>query len=381
MKPLSTVAGLVEAAAGPYEFATSYKKETGRRIAGSACSWVPAEILDAMETSLFRVPLHAGRISHAASHLQSYGCSAAKGILELGLNGKLDFLDVMIFPNLCDTLQNLVDIWLHAMSRIPAAGLYVPVNLDSSGACSYLETELERFAAALSGILKVRPGDDGLERAIDTRARRRRAILDLFERRAKSPRAVTAVDMYGFLWASDFLETGELETMAASLGGSGDASAGRGGVQVFLAGTGFPYPSFFRLLDELSIRVADDYICQGRAFFGYGPDPESDGSGRPMRRIARSLLSRVDGAVKFREGAAGRLEERILKSGAGEVLWVTQKFCDPWGWQLGILKERLEKAGLRVFPLEITGVEGEDAALRTRLEAFVEMVEMGGDFY
>lgn len=375
------MADLVETAANPFEFAASYKKERGRKIAGAACSWVPVELLDAMEATLFRVPVYAGRISHAATHLQSYGCSTAKGILELGLNRKLDFLDVMLFPNLCDTLQNLVDIWLDAVGRIPAASFYVPVNMDSSGACDYLETELNRFAARLADILGRNAGDDDLERAVESQAQRRRVILDLFERRARNPSAVKAADMYGLLWASDFLETRELETLAATLGEGREASEAEGGVKVFLAGTGFPYPSFFRLLDELSIHVAEDYVCLGRAFFGYEPGPERKGGEGPMRTVARSLLSRVDGAVKFREGGTGRLAERIQRSGTREVLWVTQKFCDPWGWQLGILKESLEKAGLRVFPLEIAGVEGEEATLRTRLEAFVEMVDMGGDFY
>ena len=359
----------------------SLKAGSSRPVVGSASSWVPVEGVEALGASLFRVPLVPGKISHAAAHLQSSCCGYGKGILELALSGGLGSLDAMVFPSLCDTIQNLTDIWTLTVPGIPAVSLYVPVNMASTGAAPFLETELRRMMEGLSRILGKNAGDDDLEAAIEAWRERRRLVRSFYEKKRGAAAGITATEAYGLLYASDLLSTDELRLMAEGLEAR-PARKKAEGIEVFLVGTGFPFPGFFRLLDELDVRIVDDYICGGRAFWGYAEEPDRAGGEAPLAAVARGLLARVEGAT--RRGKAGEgatVLERIRASGTRHVLWVTQKFCDPWGWQLGMIRDKLEKAGVRVFALEMGGVEGEEGMLRTRLEAYVETVRMGEEYF
>jgi benzoyl-CoA reductase/2-hydroxyglutaryl-CoA dehydratase subunit BcrC/BadD/HgdB len=381
MQAIATIEEAVRAASSPVPALASLKARSGRPVVGSASSWVPVEIVEALGASLFRVPLLPGKISHAAAHLQSYCCGYGKGILELALSGGLGSLDAMVFPSLCDTVQNLADIWALAVPAIPAVGLYVPVNMASAGAAPFLETELRRTMEALSRALGKSAGDEDLEKAIETWRERRRLVRSFYDRKREGASTITATEAYGLLFASDFLSTDDLRRLTADLE-SRPEKKDADGVEVFLVGTGFPFPGFFRLLDGLSIRVVDDYICGGRAFWGYDDEPDRAGGEAPLAAVARGLLQRVEGATRLRgPGEGASVLERIRASGARHVLWVTQKFCDPWGWQLGAIREKLEKAGTRVFALEMSGIEGEEGTLRTRLEAYVETVRMGDEYF
>ena len=381
MQAITTIEEAVRAASSPVLALASLKARSSRPVVGSVSSWVPVEIVEALGASLFRVPLVSGKISHAAAHLQSYCCGYGKGILELALSGGLGNLDAMVFPSLCDTVQNLADIWTLAVPGIPAVSLYVPVNMASAGAAPYLETELRRMMEGLSRILGKNAGDDELEAAIETWRERRRLVRSFYEKQRGAAAGISAMEVYGLLFASDLLSTDELRRMAEGL----EARPGKkeaDGIEVFLVGTGFPFPGFFRLLDELAVRVVDDYICGGRAFWGYVEEPGRAEGEAPLAAVARGFLARVEGATRRgKPGEGASVLERIRASGTRHVLWVTQKFCDPWGWQLGMIREKLEKAGVRVFALEMSGVEGEEGTLRTRLEAYVETVRMGDEYF
>jgi benzoyl-CoA reductase subunit C len=382
IKAIRSPGQLVDFAAGLPEHAGALRQESGRRIVGTPCSWVPAEIVEAAGAVLYRIPLCTGKVSHAGVHLQSYACSYGKGLLEQALEGKLGFLDAVVFPNLCDTVQGMADIWGVCLKTIPAAGLYIPVNMQGAHAVEFLEAELQRFAERLADLLGTKIEGDRLEEAIAAWREKRRIVRSFYEKTGTAPGMIPAAEKYALLQASDLMSGEEIEEISGVLLGQKRAGTAGEGVRVFLVGSSMPFPSFFKLLDELSIGVADDYICMGRAFWGFEEGPERTGGESPYGAIARGLLSRTEGATKFRaNGGAGRLLERIVRSGLRDVLWVTQKFCEPWTWQLAVAGPELEKSGCRVFHVEMAGVEGEEGALRTRLEAFAEMLRMGSEYF
>src|SRR5512145_2094089 len=118
----------------PYGYLNPFKAETGRKIVGTVCSYAPEEIILAAGAHPVRLFGSGQKIRLAEAHLQSYCCSLVRGVLEDALADRLAFLDGIVFPHTCDSIQRLSDIW-----RLNVPGCFhldavLPVKLDTEGA-------------------------------------------------------------------------------------------------------------------------------------------------------------------------------------------------------------------------------------------------------
>mgnify|MGYP001004430966 CR=1 FL=1 len=65
------------------------------------------------------------------SYFQSYICHIPRSTIELGCTGKLDLLDGMIFPSICDVIRNLGGMWQMLFPEKLSAYLDLPQNFDA----------------------------------------------------------------------------------------------------------------------------------------------------------------------------------------------------------------------------------------------------------
>ena len=79
---------LKDIAADPLAYARNWKKETGRKVIGSLCSYAPEELILAGGALAFRMVGGSGSITRADAHLQAYSCSLVRGALEDFLHGR-----------------------------------------------------------------------------------------------------------------------------------------------------------------------------------------------------------------------------------------------------------------------------------------------------
>ena len=50
-------------------------------------------------------------VIHGDAYYQSYICRIPRSTIELGVSGRLDFVDGMLFPSICDVIRNLSGMW------------------------------------------------------------------------------------------------------------------------------------------------------------------------------------------------------------------------------------------------------------------------------
>ena len=85
----------------------------GRKAIGHMPIYVPRELIHACGMLPVGV-LGAGErleIIRGDAYFQSYICHIPRSIVELGLSGRLDFVDGFWFPSTCDVIRNLSGIW------------------------------------------------------------------------------------------------------------------------------------------------------------------------------------------------------------------------------------------------------------------------------
>src|SRR5512140_2220167 len=105
----------------------------GRKAIGFMPIYVPREIIHA--AGMLPVGIVGGgdrlEIIRGDAFFQSYICRIPRSTIELALSGRLDVLDGMLFPSICDVIRNLSGMWRMLFADRYVHYVDVPQNFDA----------------------------------------------------------------------------------------------------------------------------------------------------------------------------------------------------------------------------------------------------------
>ena len=108
--------------------------QPGRKAIGYMPIYVPREIVHA--AGMLPVGIFGGgdqlEVIQGDAYYQSYICRIPRSTLELGLTGRLDCLDGMLFPSICDVIRNLSGMWQILFKDKYVRYIDVPQNYDDA---------------------------------------------------------------------------------------------------------------------------------------------------------------------------------------------------------------------------------------------------------
>jgi benzoyl-CoA reductase/2-hydroxyglutaryl-CoA dehydratase subunit BcrC/BadD/HgdB len=126
------------------------------------------------------------------------------------------------------------------------------------------------------------------------------------------------------------------------------------------------------MIEEAGGLVVGDDLCTGsRSFSGL-----IDTAAAPLIGIAGRYRERVVCPAKHRglTDRADHLVRLVRDKEASGVIFFLLKFCDPHAFDLPYLREALEKERIPSLLIEVEEKLPADGQLRTRFEAFMEML-------
>ena len=367
----------------PREYAEKWKKETHGKVIGHFCSYTPVEIITAAGALPFRIFSSGVDISKADAHLQAYSCSLVRGALEDALSGQLDFLDGTVFPHTCDSIQRLSDIWRMNTNFGFHSDLILPVKLIGESAEEYMTAVLRKFKEALEKNIGVRISEEDLKKGIETCNRVRENLGRLYSLRQKNPHVIQSSDVHTIFKASMIMDAkqaaeklhglvieleGELEGESK---GDNDASVPER-KRLVLSGGLCTMPDIYDIVETAGGAVVWDDFCTGSRYF----EGEIEEMNDPIAAIASRYLKRVNCPAKH-SGVLSRgeyLVEKVRQNQADGVIFLFLKFCDPHAFDYPYMKEMLEKQGVPSMLFEIEDQTSSEGQLKTRCEAFMEML-------
>ena len=360
----------------PYTYCRKYKEETGKKIVGYTCSYTPEEIIYAAGALPFRLFGTDEGIHRADIHLQSYCCSLIRGILEEGLSGRLDFLNGVVFPHTCDSIQRLSDIW--RLNIIPTfhIDLVLPVKLNTASARQYLIDILGKFRKDLESALGVTITDAALTDAIKIYNQIRGLMIKLYTLRAQKPEILSGSVFHSIIKAAMIMDRQLfLKALTQIVAQLETAPAGKikpGTKKLVITGSICSHPDIYDIIENAGGVVVWDDLCTGARYF----EGILDEKVPPLEAIAQRYLDRDICPAKH-AGLTERgesLVQMVRKQTADGVIFMLLKFCDPHAFDYPYIKELLDRENIPCMLLDMEEQLPAGGQLQTRFETFIQIL-------
>jgi benzoyl-CoA reductase subunit C len=351
-------------------------KRDGKKVVGFVCSYLPEEILQALDILPFRI---TGRgvqdTAHADSFLSRVNCSFARSCLELGFTGRYDFLDGAVWVNGCDHIRRCYDNW---KAKIPLPFMYmlpVPHKISSQGRQWYKE-EVIAFTKAVEEHFGVELTSEKLAEAVSTYNETRRLLRELYDLRTGDPPAFTGAEVLTILSAGTSMPRLEYNRILREVleeGPSRPDGASDGRVRLLVAGSMMDDPEIIANIEDLGAIVVTDALCFGAKNFWDLTDETGDVFENLVDRYyEHPPCPRMAGAYPKR---LAFLRDQIERAHVDGAILEHIKFCDLHGTDNALLKKDLERDGIPVMELERQyGPLADAGRIRTRVQAFLERI-------
>jgi len=351
-----------------------YEKELDRPVIGVMPAYFPLELIDA--AGGYPVQLWGNNlpIENADGYLQSYCCSVARSMLELELRGIAQMVKAYAFTSLCDTLINLREVYRRIFPK-PTVELSIPITRTVEARHSYLNSVVKSVTEGLEAVTGRSITSDALASSAEIYGRMRALQRRLYRIRRETPGIVKSHDFYTVIKAGFFLPPDTyslmLETLLDSL--DGQAGVGCSGPKLLLSGMVFDPVEIHKIFDETGARIVDDDFANG------------------WRTVSKNTLQTgnlVEGITEYLFNPApccciynpdndrhAYLLNKAKTSGADGVLFWYTKFCEPDAFDRPQLMKHLKDAGIPVAFIDLELTMNNFDAVRTRINAFCEMLE------
>jgi benzoyl-CoA reductase/2-hydroxyglutaryl-CoA dehydratase subunit BcrC/BadD/HgdB len=339
--------------------------------------------------------------------LQTFACSLTRNLFSQRSNGGLSSLSGLLLPgNICDSLQNVGDVWRRRFPEDKIFRLTYPAARFHEGSVNFLAQELRLLSESLRRTYGRSLSRDDLIAAVSLVSRFREAAQILYSCKAVDPSLATysevarmvrqfltlpnanTADQIGkFAGAvSQILdqrgELGILKSLQKALlsGTLRDVEIAKSRTPRVLVMGGMIEPHAIASLFKGSMKSGDEVIALDLLSFGFKTafTPTVNLDGDPFVAMSRSILGAPSEPTQ--EGLPGRLEflKLLLSRLAIDGLVICeQSFCDPDQFEAPSLANAASQVGVPSVRLPLDPELSDRARLEGRIQSFLETLEGG----
>jgi len=352
-------------------------KSQGKKVMGYACTYLPEELLYAMDILPYRLTGRgATDTSTADSYLSRVNCSFARCCLELGFGGEYDFLDGAVFVNGCDHIRRAYENWaVHESAALPFMYILpVPHKITPEG-LEWFGEEVGSLKGTLERRFKVKASPEKLSQAVAVYNESRKLLRRLYDLRAGEDPPVTGAQMLTIISASTAMPKAEFNVLLKQVLDELESKPKNetGKTRLLIAGSIMDDPEFIENVESLGAVVVADTLCFGAR----GVWNLTEEGGDPLAALVKRYYEhepcpRMAGHYRRR---LAFVREQVERAGVDGVILEHIKFCDQHGTDNALLKKDLEESGLPVIELEREyGPLSDAGRVRTRVQAFLERI-------
>jgi benzoyl-CoA reductase subunit C len=358
-------------------------KGEGRKVIGYLSAFCPIEILTAAGVVPIRLKGNVSEaITKADAHMETIVCPFIRNVFDSALKGKYDYLDGMVLPHLCDSTDRTSDIWNYNL-RLPYFHFLNMPHVTDEPSVEFTKEILRMFIASLEKFTGDKITDADIAAAIKAHNENRTAVRDLYSVRKHNPPLISGVEMTKVLVAAMSLPVDEstalIKSVTQEVRDRNPSSEGKQ-PRIMIISDQIDDVAIPGIIEEAGAILAMDDISVGAKMYW----PDVDVSPDPIRAIAERYLRKlklptlVDSGMTYQQGLEtrfGHIKQFISDFKIDGAILVVYRYCDPYGFEVPTIKSYIESTGVPVLYLEDEYSVSTLPRMKTRIEAFLEMIE------
>jgi benzoyl-CoA reductase subunit C len=354
----------------------------GRIVVGFMPFYVPRELIHAAGGLALGV-LGGGdqlEVIQGDAYYQSYICRIPRSTIELGVTSRLDFVDAMLFPSICDVIRNLSGMWKIMFPKVKSRYVDVPQNFSDSVGGSFYVSELGELRDILARLAGREITEDALRNSIAVYNENRALVREVYAFRARFPWKAPAAEVYLLMRAGMVLP---VEEHSAMLRDYLDAAAAeerprRDNSRVVVTGAFCEQPPL-SLIKSIELAgcyiVDDDFMLVNR---WEKSDVAADGD--PLAALSHAYLhDSLETAAKYQPDQSKKgqwLIDAVQRSGAEGVIFASASFCDPALLERPMLQRALAARGIPYIAFKFAENSGQMQPIREQAGTFADSIKL-----
>lgn len=353
-----------------------------RKVIAYMPVYVPREIIHA--AGMLPLGIMGGgdqlEVIHGDAYYQSYICRIPRSTIELGLSKRLDFVDGMLFPSICDVIRNLSGMWKMMFPGKYVRYFDVPQNYIDDIGGNYYINELNELREGLEHLSGRKITDEALHRSVEVYNRNRQLVMDVYAMRSREPWKVPSSEVYLLMRAGLVLPVEEHNEMLADyLAAAASVEAiKRDNCRVVINGSFCEQPPL-NLIKSIELSgcyiVDDDYMLVHRWLQKAVPT-----TGDPMANLSSAFLHEsASSAAKYdaHEEDKGMFLLKQVKDNAAEgVIFAAPSFCDPALLERPMLADRCSEHNVPYISFKYAENSGQMQPIREQAGTFADSIKL-----
>ncbi len=357
-------------------------KSTGKKVIGYLTALGPVEILTAAGVVPIRLK---GNVSEAITKgdafMETIVCPFVRNVFDAAVKGRYDFLDGMVLPHQCDSIDRTDDVWSYNLNLPYWHFLNVP-HVTDDPSIEFTEEILRVFINSLEKFTGRTVTDRAIVDAVKAHNENRRLMRELYALRKADPPLITGSEMMKLLVSAMSLPVEESSALIAAVTKEVRERTPSGGARkrIMLIGDQIDDVAVVEAIEGAGAWLVMDDLSLGNKMYSTDVDATPD----PLKGIAERYLRKLKLPTTFvgdsatyqenLEARFGHIRQNIKDFKVDGAILFIYKFCDPYGFEVPALKSFIESAGTPVLYLEDEYSTSTLARVKTRIEAFLEMI-------
>ena len=364
-------------------------KAGGKKVIGYLDIYPVLEMLTALDIVPYRILGDMSEpITKADTYLPNVVCPFLRSCLDLGLKGRYDFLDGVVMAHTCEIAEKTAHIWRLYLNPSYAHFIDTP-HTTRDASRRQLKELLKDFQNTLESFTGKELTEERLREATKIHNQQRALVRELYDLRKPDPPLISGTENLRVMVALASLPVEEGNELLKQV--IGEVKQRRDSppeqpARLLIWGSMIDNTALIDMIENVGANVVMDDIGMGsRAYF-----PDVELTDDPLDGLAYRYLVALKSPRTFREtvlSEANRknymtdLENRFsyLKDYAKEwnvngVILMILRYCDSHGYEVPGLRDYLDSIGLTSIYLEHDYSQSALAQLRTRVQAFLEII-------
>ncbi|TXJ33575.1 2-hydroxyacyl-CoA dehydratase [Brachyspira aalborgi] len=356
------------------------EKDKGRKVVGTFCTYTPRELIyaaDAISVSLCSTSDET--VPDAEKVLPKNLCPLVKSSYGFAITDKCPYMyfsDMIIGETTCDAKKKMYEL----LGEIKDTHVMQLPHSKNNFSMALWKNELVELIKKLEEKFDVKITEDKIKDAIKLCNKERKAMKEFFNLAKLNPSPIKGADMHEALYSSNFkfdreLYINEIKSLTNSLKEKydrGETPFKKGTPRILITGcpTGGLVDKIVKQLEEAGSSVVCFENCVGTKNFEMLVDEDKE----PIDAIAERYLNIPCSIMTPNDGRMDRIKEYIKDYSVDGVVDVTLTACHTYAIETEKVRRAVERCGKSYLAIETNYSNSDSGQLKTRLEAFVEML-------